>query len=205
MKIKLNKVGKKFNRTWIFKDLDYEFQAGNKYAITGGNGSGKSTLLQLLSGFYSPNQGKAIYEIQNQNIAIEDLFKKMVLVAPYLELIEEMSLDEVLKFHFRFKKIKAGFTFAEIMEIVDLKAARYKMLQHFSSGMKQRVQLALAFFSDVPLILLDEPTTNLDQKGIDLYSKLIDKFTQNQLLIISSNQKHEYDFCDFELNIEDYK
>ena len=71
--------------------------------------------------------------------------------------------------------------------------------------MKQRVKLAQAIFSDVPVVLLDEPCTNLDEDGIALYRTLINDYCRKRLLIVSSNDIHEYDFCDERIDIKDYK
>ena len=92
-----------------------------------------------------------------------------------------------------------------ILEILGLKNARNKTLKYFSSGMKQRVKLALAFCSNTLVLLLDEPTANLDQQGVNWYVTLIEKFTANRLTIICSNQPHEYQFCQNHIFLADYK
>lgn len=79
---------------------------------------------------------------------------------------------------------------------MDLGAAAHKQIRYFSSGMKQRVKLAQAIFSDTPLLLLDEPCTNLDTDGIQLYLGLIKSHAVGKLVIVSSNDKQEYAFCD---------
>ncbi len=191
-KISLQNLGKRFNREWIFRHLNYEFFPGKSYAITGPNGSGKSTLLQVISGATTLSEGKVLY----QNINDENIFKHISIAAPYLELIEEMTLTEFLIFHSALKKLLPTFTIQRIISIINLDKAADKQIRYFSSGMKQRVKLAQAIFSDVPVILLDEPTTNLDEDGIVLYINLINDYCKERLLIVSSNDKQEYDFCD---------
>ena len=79
------------------------------------------------------------------------------------------------------------------------------MIKYFSSGMKQRLKLALAFCSDTPMLMLDEPTSNLDKQGVEWYLGLVQQFAAGRLTIICSNQEHEYSFCTQHLDISDYK
>lgn len=205
MKISLTDAGKRFNRDWIFRHLTYEFSAGQSYAIIGPNGSGKSTLLQLLSGSMLINEGSAQWVIDNRQLANEDVYKYVSICAPYLELVEEMTLTEFLAFHSGFKPFLSSITSKKIISILGLEDAVDKQIRNYSSGMKQRVKLAQAIFSDVPVILLDEPCTNLDAAGIQLYQNLIAEYCSNRMVIVSSNDEIEYSFCKERLNIKDYK
>ena len=200
MKIALDKLGRRFNREWIFKNIDYTFEQGQSYAILGINGSGKSTLLQVLSGALTPSSGSLTYTLNNQKVDAEDIYKHLIIAAPYLELIEEFTLLEVLNFHFQFKLRKQNLDNNALVKLLGMEASQNKQLKYFSSGMKQRVKLILAFCSDVPILMLDEPTANLDEQGIKWYLQLIKEFTQNQLVIICSNQEHEYSFCQYQIN-----
>ena len=123
----------------------------------------------------------------------------------HLELIEEFTLQELIDFHYRFKRYRDDLNSTAVIKLLALPSASRKALKYFSSGMKQRVKLALAFCSDTPMLLLDEPTANLDQQGVDWYLSLIERFSQNRLVIICSNQEHEYRFCQHHLNVMDYK
>ena len=203
MQITLDNVGKRFNREWIFRHFNYTFVADKKYAITGVNGSGKSTLLQTVAGSISHNEGKIGFAIQQKAIEEENHFQYISIAAPYLELIEEMTATEFLNFHKQFKLLKLGND--EILQIAGLKKAADKQIRYYSSGMKQRLKLAQAFFCNAPVLLLDEPTTNLDAEGIALYRNLIDNYTKEKLVIISSNDKQEYEFCETIIAIGDYK
>ena len=167
MKISLQNLGKRFNREWIFRHFNYEFISRKSYAITGPNGSGKSTLLQVIGGASTLSEGKVVYE----NIKDDDIYKHISIAAPYLELVEEMTLTEFLNFHSGLKNWLPAVTTTEIISTIELEKAAHKQIRYFSSGMKQRVKLAQAIFSDVPVVLLDEPTTNLDEEGILLYKK----------------------------------
>ena len=201
MNISLHNAGKRFNREWIFRHVDYQFTSGRVYAITGPNGSGKSTLLQLISGASMVSEGTVLYE----NIKSENIFKHVSIAAPYLQLVEEMTLYEFLNFHSGLKNWLPAVTTTQIISILELEKATHKQIRYFSSGMKQRVNLAQAIFSNVPVVLLDEPTTNFDEEGILLYRNLVNNFCKNRLLIVSSNDKNEYDFCDEVLDMRNYK
>jgi len=205
MHIVLEQIGRRFNREWIFKKIDFSFKSGQSYAILGINGSGKSTLLQVISGSLTPSTGKLLYTLNDKEIAVESVFKELSIAAPYLELIEEFSLIEVLNFHFQFKKRMDDLTNEDLITLLNMEKSKDKQLKYFSSGMKQRVKLVLAFCAATPILLLDEPTSNLDEQGISWYKELVTRFTRNKLVIVCSNQTHEYDFCKHELKIADYK
>lgn len=205
MKITLQNIGRRFNRDWIFKGIDYEFEQGTAYAILGPNGSGKSTLLSVLNGSLAPSAGEINYLFNEKPVESEFLFKHLSLAAPYLELIEEFTLAEMIAFHFKFKTPKAGMDDKEVIALLGMAHSKNKMIKYFSSGMKQRLKLALAFCSDTPMLMLDEPTSNLDKQGVEWYVGLIQQFAAGRLTIICSNQEHEYSFCTQRLDISDYK
>jgi ABC-type multidrug transport system ATPase subunit len=114
-----------------------------------------------------------------------------------------MTAEEFLSFHKQFKLLTLANN--EILQIIGLQKAAHKQIRYYSSGMKQRLKLAQAFFCTTPVLLLDEPTTNLDAEGIALYQCLIDNYTKDKLVIISSNDKQEYEFCETIIAIGDYK
>jgi len=203
MEITLQNTGKRFNREWIFRHCSVNFSTTKKYAITGSNGSGKSTLLQVIAGALMFNEGTITVKQDQAIIENELFFKNISIAAPYLELIEEMTAKEFLQFHHSFKPLTAGYQ--EALQIVQLEKASNKQIRYFSSGMKQRLKLAQAFLSKAPVLLLDEPTTNLDADGMALYHSLIQNYTEEKLVIISSNDKQEYAFCDEVIAIGNYK
>ena len=203
--IQLNDAGKRFNRDWIFRHIDFTFEIGKSYAITGPNGSGKSTLLQSIAGSTQLSEGILKYQLQSKEIDPELYYQHLSIVAPYLELIEEMSAKEFLQFHSAFKPLIPNISINEILSLIGLEKAADKQIRFFSSGMKQRIKLAQAIFSDVTLLLLDEPCTNLDASGYKLYHQLIQNYCQNKLIIVSSNDEHEMDFCQERLHIMDFK
>lgn len=205
MTISLNNVGKRFNYDWIFRKVSYTFSYAQQYAILGPNGSGKSTLLQVISGHHHNNEGKIDYTLNGAVLEQENIFRHSAIAAPYLELVEEFTLQESFDFHQTFKPFLPGYTPKQIMEAVGLEKAVNKQIRYFSSGMKQRAKLALAIFSNVPLLLLDEPCTNLDAAGIALYQELIRRYAMGRMVIVSSNDIQEYGFCQHTIDITAYK
>lgn len=205
MKIQLHEASKRFQYEWIFKNLNLLLQQGDSLAITGGNGSGKSTLLKCLSGAIPFSSGKITYESGGNPIPESEWYQHLSISAPYLELPEEFSLIELIDFHFKFKRPLNQVQPKELIEILYLDQHATKPVSQFSSGMKQRLKLGIALFSDVPLILLDEPTSNLDKKGISWYTNLIKNFQNDRILVICSNEPREYEFCLQKLALEDFK
>ncbi|TAF66168.1 MAG: ATP-binding cassette domain-containing protein [Cytophagales bacterium] len=205
MEIIVDQLGKKFEYEWIFRQLSFHFhtQNDNKYAIVGANGSGKSTFMQILSGYMLSTEGTIQYKHQDQNIAPEKIYTQINFVAPYTELIEELSPLELLHIHQQFKPLK--LTPKALLEILYLDNAQQKPIRFFSSGMKQRLKLGLAFFSQGTLLFLDEPTSNLDQKGIQWYNDQLQQLSPETLIIIASNDKREYELCQETIPIEQFK
>ncbi|HXP52626.1 MAG TPA: ABC transporter ATP-binding protein [Bacteroidia bacterium] len=197
MNIKLTGVGKRFERNWIFRNLSLEFTQGKRYVVIGPNGSGKSTLLKVISGNVTPSEGKVEYSNNNTNIAVEDVFSKLAIVAPYLDVPEEYSLHEIIAFHKVFKPFEKNLSEKEVIDILELAHTKEKNYKHFSSGMKQRVKLGLAVLSQTPLLLLDEPSTALDAKSVLWYQNLIKNFgTGKTIIVFSNNKEEEFNFCE---------
>ena len=217
MRIKLSNAGKRFNREWIFRNADLEFNSSSSYAITGPNGSGKSTILQCIGDMLQLSEGKIEYEDKGtrhkgqgttgstSQLKDEDVYKQISFCAPYLDVIEEMTLIEFLQFHNQFKSFIHNFSIEQIIEEIGLQSAAIKQIRFYSSGMKQRVKLAQAFFSDTSIVLLDEPCSNLDAKGIELYQSLIEKYCKERVVIVCSNDEVEYSFTNERISITDYK
>jgi ABC-type multidrug transport system ATPase subunit len=206
MHITLQKISRKFNYEWIFRDLNFDFEQGNAYAILGSNGSGKSTLLQIISGHLHPSEGTITYQHNGKVIQAEDFFRHVTYSGPYLELIEEFTLEEMLDFHIRFRKFRNNMDVKAVMDATALTRNRNKPIKYFSSGMKQRVRLAIALLSESDVVLLDEPAANLDHNAIQWYRNLIAEHSANRIVIVCSNsQSEEHDFCTQQIVIDDYK
>lgn len=205
MQIELKEGGKRFNREWIFRNASLQFNQGTAYAVTGHNGSGKSTLLQSIGGMLQLSEGNILFHQNGSTIADEKVYRQISFCAPYLDVIEEMTLVEFLAFHSRFKSFINGLTIERIISLVDLEAAAQKQIRFYSSGMKQRVKLAQAILSDTAVVLLDEPCSNLDAKGIALYHSLIKDYCADRIVIVCSNDEVEYRFCQQKIEMQQFK
>jgi len=207
MNIQLNNIGKRFRFEWIFKEVNEYFEAGKGYAIMGNNGSGKSTFMQLLSGHLSPSKGTIAYSNpQKKPVDITKVYQQLSFAAPYIELIEEFTLKEAIDFHWNFKPMLIGKK--ALVELLDYpKHTLKKEIKFFSSGMQQRLKLALAICSDTSLLLLDEPTITLDRQAIEWYLVLLKQYAYRpeRLTIIASNVEEDFEGCTEQLNILDYK
>ena len=204
--ITLSDAGKKFRSQWIFRHLNLEIAPGDKVAITGFNGSGKSTLLQTISGFQSLSEGQLNHTNNQSVITTDQWYHHLAYAAPYLDLPEEYTFEELINFQQTFKPFAAGTNTESIIRLSGLKGIEQKPIKNFSSGMKQRVKLVLAIMSDTPLLLLDEPLSNLDQNGVDWYRSLIENHAGNKIILVCSNNiREEIFFCNRVLNIHDYK
>lgn len=192
MEISLSSVGKRYGFEWIFRNIDFNFQSGYSYALTGHNGSGKSTLLKILSGGLSPSEGRLTFINEGKELNQIQIAENVAYAAPYIHLIDDFTLQEMLEFHFRFKKMAVSQD--EFMTILGLTAHKNKPVSKFSSGMMQRLKLSLAILTKSDILLLDEPTSYLDEHAIQWYRNLLSENIQDRLIIIGSNQRHEYAF-----------
>jgi len=205
MKINLENTGKKYNRDWIFRGITTQISLNDSIVISGSNGSGKSTFLKMISGFETPTEGEISYS-ENKEIPVEKIYTKVAYTSPYIGVFEEYTIEELLKFYSTLKPLKNNIKFDQFIETIELTHTKNKAIKHFSSGMKQRVKLGLSILSDSPILLLDEPTSNLDKNAILWYQNLVQKNLNNRIVIIASNnQKEESFFCTKSIDIEEFK
>ncbi len=202
LKIKLEHCEKKFGQQVLFKNLNYVFEQPQSYALLGPNGTGKSTLLGMLYGYTSASAGAIHWEVDGKKIDREEVYNFCSFASPYMELPEELTASEIWDFHFSLKSQIAPVSKAEGLEMCKLDTSAHKQLKNFSSGMKSRLKLALAVFSDSKALMLDEPCTNMDKEGIATYHELLDKYLNNRLLIIASNLPDEYERCAMRLDLK---
>ncbi|WPP53681.1 ABC transporter ATP-binding protein [Catalinimonas niigatensis] len=205
MQIKVNNLGKKFQKEWVFRNVNLTLVQGEPYVLIGPNGSGKSTLMLILSGLLPPSQGEVSYHKEGKEIPEDQFYLYQSIVAPYEEVVEEFTLEELLDFHFSFKKADENKSIGDIMESLYLTQARHKYIRQFSSGMKQRLKLGLAFYAQSDILFLDEPCSNLDAKGIEWYQQEVRKVQHDRIVVVCSNQPYEYEFVKHQINIEQYK
>lgn len=204
MEISLHQAGKRYNFNWIFKSIDLQIISGSRWVFLGSNGSGKSTLLQLVSGSTMLSDGNISWKLNDKEISQEEIYLHISIAAPYLELIEEFTLEEHLKFHFSVKPPLDQLSIQEILEISGLKSKAHLNVGYFSSGMKQRLKLLLAILSDSSLLLLDEPLSNLDKDAGKWYLQMIEEFGRNRTIIVCSNSvDEEFRFCNHQINLNE--
>lgn len=203
MKIILNNITKKFGNSIIINELSYTFETNNAYWIAGANGSGKSTLLRIISGLLTPDKGEITYLNNKQEIIkVEDIYRLISYAAPYSEIIEEFTLKEMIEFHFKFKEKINRMSTEDLIQLTGLQNSTNKTLSAFSSGMKQKIKLLLAITSKSEILLLDEPSTNLDETAKKWYSEMIGQFKENRLIIVCSNNlQEEHYFCNQKLEL----
>jgi len=196
IEVELKQVSKRFKRDWIIQHVDYTFASGDNTAVLGANGSGKSTLLKILCGYMATTEGEIIWRNDGQEIDPASWHHFFAYTAPYLELIEEYTLQECLDFHFSLKSLRTDIDLEEWLEESGLSKHKSKQVQNFSSGMKQRLKLILTLGSNVQIYFLDEPCSNLDESGIQWYQQLISTLSLDKTIVVASNSHDEYAFCD---------
>jgi len=206
MQVELRDISKNFQSHAVFKGVNLTLPDGYRGVVLGGNGSGKSTLLKIISGALTPSSGKVVYREKDGEIAENYRYKKVAFCGPYTDLIEDFTLNELIDFQQLFRPFLPGIDKTGIVELVYLKTFQDKAIKTYSSGMKQRVRLALAVLADVPLLLLDEPTSNLDPQGKSWYTSLIKEFLGNRSVLVASNHlPQEYDFTNAEIDLHEYR
>mgnify|MGYP006281289425 FL=1 len=205
LRVELEQVAKRYRYEWVLRQVDLQFVAGHRYALTGPNGSGKSTLLRILSGHLSPSRGRVRFWRGDRPLDRNEVYRELSYAAPYVELIEEFTLEEAIDFHCRFKPLRDALDTTALIRLLGFQRARSKPVRFFSSGMKQRLKLALAICSDTSLLLLDEPSTNLDRQGIQWYLDLMARFGDDRLIAVASNVAVDYQFCEATIDVMQYK
>lgn len=207
MQVQLNNVGKRYGREWIFRGVQTTLQKNSHTLIVGPNGSGKSTLLQVISGFITPSEGALTAEHPaGRPIAEENYYRHLSLAAPYLDVFEDLTLEESIRFQERFRLFRASLKTENVIEVLQLQAHRHKAVKYFSSGMRQRLRLGLAILADTPLLLLDEPTSNLDRAAIAWYRGLLEEYSRDRTVVVSSNHNaDDYLRADQTIDIVVYK
>ena len=205
MKITLTGIGKKYGREWIFRNVNHTFGDGSSTVILGSNGSGKSTLLQVISGYIIPNEG-TMEVAKGAVVTAEKLHECFAFASPYIELMEEFTFRECVEFQQKFRGWQSGLKTENVIELSGLTHASEKQIRNYSSGMKQRAKLTLAILSNAPVLLLDEPCSNLDKQAQEWYATLIADFRENRTIIVCSNAvKEEHFFCDSAMDIMQFK
>lgn len=192
LRIALEEVEVRFRRKSLFPPLSYQFESGNTYALTGPNGSGKTTLLRVIAGQKRPDAGHITWSDSLHKLEPENWHTHLAWAGPYLEFPQDLQLQDLIRLHFWFKSPLPGISISEIPALLDLKLHLDKKVKLFSSGMMHRLKTGLTLLTDSKVLLLDEPTANMDTHNRDRILELIRTYTQQRLVIIASNMAEEY-------------
>jgi ABC-type multidrug transport system ATPase subunit len=196
MKIELANCSKSFNNQIIINQLSYKIEPNSCTSILGNNGAGKSTLTLLLAGILKPTTGQVNWSYRGQELNSDKVYEFLSLTSPAMVLPEEYNISELLTYHSSFRNLKPGLNEDEIIHLCEFdKTITGKAIKNFSSGMKQRIKLCLAFFSEASLRIFDEPTENLDTQGQSLFHYLLEKEIGKSTIIIASNRKEDCIKC----------
>ena len=195
MNVQIKDLSKRYLYEWIIRDMSHEFVTDSVTGVQGINGSGKSTFLKMISGYLSPSEGSITYSINGKEIDRHSIYQYIAFAAPYTDIINEYDVWEMYAFHVKFKTMRLRMTVDEFVSLVKLDKTKGKQIQFYSSGMKQRLQLALAILTDSKLLLLDEPTSYLDEDNKAWYTDLLRHHTSDRTIIIASNDAKDFELC----------
>ena len=199
-------ISKFFGRRLIFKDMTFEICNNGIIGISGDNGSGKSTLVKIIAGITSPSSGEIVHQDRGKEIIPEKLHNYIGFVSPYLVLYEEFSAYENLSFFSNIRGIKLNIERADfLLEKLLLFKRKDDLVKTYSSGMKQRLKFIFALIHNPSLIILDEPTSNLDSSGKDTVYQLIENESKSNIIIIASNEQSDLNLCQREIKLQDFK
>lgn len=207
MKIQLSDIGKRFGKQWLFRHFNATFESGEIIGLKGINGSGKSTFLQLIAGICLPSEGSLHYfDKEGKPIDLNALAGKISIVSPYMDVPEQLTVSELFNFQSSFLSFKQTIDLKVFLKVTLLEGQEHTLIKQFSSGMKQRLKLGLSFLCEAPVLFLDEPCSNLDTAGKQLYAQLLKNYSQNRLVFIASNEEEtELQNCNRTYNLIDLR
>lgn len=204
--LKLESVTKVFGRRLVFENLSLDFPPGKVYGISGPNGSGKSTLSKIIAGIIAPTSGRALHSAGGKIIPAEKLHNHIGFVSPYLTLYDEFTALENIEHFSRIRGIVSdNERRGNLLNDLGIYSRRNDYVKAYSSGMKQRLKYVFALIHRPELILLDEPTSNLDSSGKDAVYKLIENEIKKSVVIIASNEDADLARCGEVIYLEEFK
>jgi heme exporter protein A len=203
MTLRINNLTKSFDRKIVFENINFQLNAGDSLAVTGRNGSGKSTLIKILSGTLIPSSGDLEISEAGKTLPRDDYRKFIGLVSPYLFFYEEFTAAETLRLAARIRGTDET-KIDDILNNVGLYSSRNDAVRIYSSGMKQRLKFGFAIIHEPPILMLDEPISNLDAEGIKMAEGLVGRYRQNGIIIVATNSRDERSWCKDELNLDNY-
>jgi len=193
-KIIFENVSLSFGTQEILKNFTCELLPGKVIGIVGRNGAGKSTFLKLAGQLLKPDNGKII---SSKNIAA---------VTPEMKIYDDLTAEENLKF---FAKLRGKNLSAEnILELgrhvgLDLEKFAKVRAGNFSTGMRQRLKFAILLSVDADIWLLDEPTSNLDAEGREIFFAEIKKACgAGKIILLATNDKFDIEICNEIISVD---
>lgn len=205
MTIDLQDVSKRYSKEWILKHVNYHFSQDNIYGIAGSNGSGKSTLVKMISGFLSPSQGKITYSKNNKDVPRDDIFKSISIWGAHVNLIQELTIDEMVDYYLTFKELRNALTKQHFFDVLQLPVPTTRLVKSLSSGQAQRLGLGLSILSESDILLLDEPGSFLDAAALRWFYRILEDNSKDRLIIISSNEESDLDLTSERLSVNSFK
>ncbi len=199
--LEVSNLRKDFDRRPVFKNLNFTLTNSDSLAITGRNGSGKSTLVKVLANTYSQTSGRVSFSIGSKPVERQSFYKFIGFVSPYLNLYDEFTGFENLHFVANLRGLKNSLI-EEVLKRVGLFERRDDLVKIYSSGMKQRLKIAFAIIHNPLILMLDEPTSNLDTEGIRIVDSIAQEYRNGRILIIATNDQHERNLCHKDINLD---
>lgn len=196
-------LGHAFGTRVLFRRLAFRVTPEAPLAITGANGAGKSTLVQVLAGLLTPRKGRVELVLEGRAVPEAQRPFACGLVAPYLQVYEGLTVRENLAFVAHARRLdRLDARTADVLALVGLTARADDLVSTFSSGLKQRVRYAAALLPDPPVLLLDEPTANLDAAGFEMVARVRTRQAERGgLLVVATNDPDEAAWCAQEVRV----
>jgi len=202
MKLELKNIGKDFGSKKIFRGINAALTSGQSLAITGPNGSGKTTLVKIICGLIRPSLGELTFTSGEKPLQREEVYRHIGLVGPYLELYEELSAKENMEFFGKMRRVPdLSSRISELMAVMNLSGREDDPVKTYSSGMRQRLKYVFALLSEPQVLILDEPTSNLDRDGIDAVYRIMENQKKDKMLIIATNDEKDLIYGDMQIAV----
>ena len=192
VRVELRDIAKSFNRRAIFDNVTMTVEDGHALCVTGANGSGKSTLLRVICGLLRPTRGVVTITVDDKPYLPAEVRNAFGVVAPDVALYGELTALENMVFFSRVRGLSARSLDVEgLLARVGLAGRGDDEVHTYSSGMRHRLKYACALLHHPPILLLDEPSTNLDEDGIAIVRQVMVEQKQHGLLIFATNDTQE--------------
>jgi heme exporter protein A len=198
LKLIISNLSHSFDEREVFKSINFAFD-GARLAVTGQNGSGKSTLLKIMTGLLTPTGGEFAFEIDGVKLDHDSIRDFAGLAAPDINLYNELTVRENLRFLAAARGCKCNIS--NVLSEVGLLDRENDPIGDLSTGLRRRACIAAALLHDPSILLLDEPSTNLDENGIEMLHEVIERQSQKGIVVLATNDPNEAALCDERLGL----